>query len=281
MVLHLSPRSSPLTQKDVKMDANLPMLQRLEHSLKNAASKSRTKVVHECFDAFLSSSPEPHLSFAVPKAGLEHPQAIEALVETFYDNGRVPRLEYFHELHPKVRGALGKKNFLQDMWAPVMTLVPQDLSPASNVSATYQLLTNDDRKLETFLRCQSKAFGGIGGDDALSWLTNMTELLQSGELIGAFLEQDNTMVSGAVIQGATDGELAGVWTLPNYQRQGLSYALCQRLLADYFAKGQDLCWLSAAEGALKLYEKLGFKHAGLQINLRFDESLPELNQRAN
>jgi ribosomal protein S18 acetylase RimI-like enzyme len=263
------------------MEANLPMLQRLEHSLKNTASKSRETISHEYFDAFFSPSPEPHLSFAVPKAGLEQPQAIEALVEIFYDHGRVPRLEYFHELHPKVRGALGMQNFLQDMWAPVMTLVPKDLASASNVSATYQILTDDAGKLETFLRRQSKAFGGAGGDDALSWLTSMTELIQSGELMGAFLEQDNLMVSGAVIQGATDGELAGVWTLPNQQRQGLSYTLCQRLLADYFAKGQELCWLSAAEAATKLYEKLGFNHAGVQINLRFDESLPELDRRAD
>jgi ribosomal protein S18 acetylase RimI-like enzyme len=263
------------------MDANLPMLHRLEHSLKNAASKSREKIVHEYFDAFFSPSPEPHLSFAVPKPGLEQSRATEALIETFYDYGRVPRLEYFHELYPKVRPALGMKNFLQDMGAPVMTLTPKDLAPASQVSATYHPLTDDAGKLETFLRCQSKAFGGTGGDDALSWLASMTELLQSGELMGAFLEQDKEIVSGAVIQGATDGELAGVWTLPNYQRQGLSYALCQRLLADYFAKGQDLCWLSAAADALRLYQKLGFTHAGIQINLRFDESLPELDQKAS
>jgi ribosomal protein S18 acetylase RimI-like enzyme len=263
------------------MEANLPMLQRLEHSLKNAAAKSRTKVVHEYFDAFLSPSPEPHLSFAVPKAGLEQPKAIEALIETFYDHGRVPRLEYFHELHPNVRGALGKKNFLQDMWAPVMTLTPQDLSSATQVNAAYQPLTDDAEQMKTFLRCQSKAFGGADGDDALVWLAGMTSMMQAGELMGAFLEQQGKMVSGAVIQGATDGELAGVWTLPNYQRQGLSYALCQRLLTDYFSKGQELCWLSAAEAATKLYQKLGFAHAGVQINLRFDESLPELDQKAN
>jgi ribosomal protein S18 acetylase RimI-like enzyme len=263
------------------MDANLPMLQRLEQSLKNAAAKSRTKVVHEYFDAFFSPSPEPHLSFAIPKAGLGQPQAIEALIEAFYDHGRVPRLEYFHELHPQVRGALGKKNFLQDMWAPVMTLTPQDLSSPLQVGAVYQPLTDDTKKMETFLRCQSVAFGGAGNDDALVWLAGMTGMMQLGELVGAFLEREGKMVSGAVIQGAIDGELAGVWTLPSHQRRGLSYALCQRLLSDYFATGQELCWLSAAEAATKLYKKLGFKHAGLQVNLRFDESLPELDRKVN
>jgi ribosomal protein S18 acetylase RimI-like enzyme len=264
------------------MEANIPMLHRLERSLKNAATKSRTKVVHDYFDAFFSPSPEAHLSFAVPKAGLEQAEAIEALVATFYEYGRVPRLEYFHELHPKVRGALGEKNFLQDMWAPVMSLTPKDLfQPLGQVNATYKPLTDNKGMLENFLRCQSMAFGGSGDDDALAWLPSMSAMLQHDELIGAVLEERGKFVSGAVIQGTVDGELAGVWTLPSHQRQGLSYALCQRLLTDYFAKGQELCWLSAAEAATKLYEKLGFKHAGIQINLRFDESLPELNPPAS
>jgi ribosomal protein S18 acetylase RimI-like enzyme len=264
------------------MNANLPMLHRLEHSLKNAAAKSREKIVHEYFDAFFSPSPEVHLSFAVPKAGLEQPSAIEALIQIFHDNGRVPRLEYFHELYPNVRDVLSEKNFVQEMSAPAMTLVPEDLSPSSgNAKSTYKTLTDDAEIIENFLRCQSLAFGGSGGDEALSWLPSMLELLKNGELMGATLEQGGKLVSGAVIQGATDGELAGVWTLPSHQRQGLSYALCQRLLSEYFAKGQTLCWLSAAEGALKLYEKLGFRHVGTQLNLRFGESLLEANLPIN
>jgi ribosomal protein S18 acetylase RimI-like enzyme len=250
------------------MQTDLTMLHRLERSLKNAAVKSREKVLHERFDAFFSSSPEPHLSVAVPKVGLENPSAIASLKETFRERGRVARLEYFHELYPDLKKVLLNEKFKLDMSAPVMTLTRNDLSTAfGEVKATYKVLTADKGMLGAFLRCQSRAFGGTGADDALAWLPAMTDMLNSGELIGAVLEQEGEFVSGAVIQGAEDGELAGVWTLPDKQRQGLSYALCQRLLKEYFAEGHSLCWLSAAEGALRLYEKLGFKRVGTQLNV--------------
>jgi ribosomal protein S18 acetylase RimI-like enzyme len=249
------------------MNADLAMLHRLERSLKNAAVKSREKVLHERFDAFFSPSTEAHLSFAVPKVGLENPSAIAALKKTFREHERVARLEYFHELYPDLKKVLLDEKFKLDMSAPVMTIIHNDLSSApSEVKATYKVLPDDAGILETFLRCQSRAFGGTG-DDALAWLPAMTDMLSSGELIGAALEQEGEFVSGAVIQGAEDGELAGVWTLPSHQRQGLSYALCQRLLKEYFAEGHSLCWLSAAEGALRLYEKLGFKRVGTQLNV--------------
>jgi ribosomal protein S18 acetylase RimI-like enzyme len=250
------------------MNADLAMLHRLEQSLKNAAAKSREKVLHERFDAFFSPSLEAHLSFAVPKVGLENPSAIAALKETFREHERVARLEYFHELYPDLKKVLLDNEFKLDMSAPVMTLTRNDLSTVSGeVKATYEVLTDDREMLGSFLRCQSRAFGGTGADDALAWLPAMTDMLSRGELIGAVLEQEGEFVSGAVIQGAEDGELAGVWTLPSHQRQGLSYALCQRLLREYFAGGQSLCWLSAAEGALRLYEKLGFKQVGTQLNV--------------
>lgn len=259
------------------MNADIPMLHRLEQSLKNAAVKSREKVLHDYFDAFISSSPEPHLSFAVPKAGLENLAAIASLKETFRERRRVARLEYFHELYPELKRCLLESGFVLDMSAPVMTLVPNDLSQPSEIVATYKVLTEDKEILEKFLHRQSVAFGGSGGDDALAWLPAMTDMLRSGDLIGAVLEQNGDYVSGAVIQGADDGELAGVWTLPHKQRQGLSFALCQRLLKEYFTnnqtqKNQTLCWLSAAEGALRLYEKLGFKCVGTQLNFQLPSS---------
>lgn len=48
--------------------------------------------------------------------------------------------------------------------------------------------------------------------------------------------------------------------------RGFALVTCQALLQRYFEAGYDLCWLSAAEGAQRLYEKLGFEAVGSQLN---------------
>ncbi|MGL4609127.1 MAG: GNAT family N-acetyltransferase [Trueperaceae bacterium] len=262
------------------MNLNLAMLQRLEQSLKNAATKSREKILHDYFDAFMSPAADEHLSFAVPKPGLDTPAAITVLKETFERCGRVARLEYFHELYPALRAVLGSEGFTQTMAAPVMTLVSKNLVTddvasknwtQKNLAAfnlRYTSLVHDETMVAKFLRAQALSFGGAG-EDTLAWLPGMMDMLEQGELLGAVFLQEGQYIAGAVIQGSHDGELAGVWTLPGYRRRGLAFALCQRLLREYFAEGQTLCWLSAAEDAQTLYEKLGFQWVGTQLNLRF------------
>ena len=90
-------------------------------------------------------------------------------------------------------------------------------------------------------------------------------------MLGAGLWQEGDFVSGATVQmggplSTGVGELAGVWTRPGRQRRGLAFAVCQRLLEDSFAAGSEMCWLSAAEGAEGLYERLGFRRVGTQLN---------------
>lgn len=252
------------------------LLKRLERSLKAVGGQSRDKVRVRGFEVFIDPSSDAyHLSFAVPSdiKGDNWAEAIKEMQNVFTERSRRARLEYFHELHPDLAGALENEGFHQDMRAPVMTLQRQDLSEGTRSSATYLALTMDHSdRLEGYLRRQSLAYGGNGDDGALVWLDSMRKGLAAGDLMVAGLEQESAFVSGASIQiGGNVGELAGVWTLPQKQRRGLAYALCQTLLSDYFENGYDLCWLSAAEGALGLYERLGFRKAGTQLNYGFPE----------
>ena len=187
--------------------------------------------------------------------------------------GRRPRLEYFQELHPGLADALEAAGFRQDMSAPVMTLARENLTQlSSKVKGSYVRLMADDKdRLEPFLRGQNLAYGGDGGD-ALVWLPNLLHGLKTGRSRVAGLEQGDTFVSGAMLQmGGDVGELAGVWTLPAEQKQGFAFEVCRRLLHDYFAENYDLCWLSAAEGALGLYRRLGFESVGTQLNYGWPE----------
>ena len=249
------------------MDSNLTLLQHLEQSLKDALNATREQTMLSGFDMFISKTAEPSMNYAIPKVAEDWRLAIKELIEGCMAQGRQPRLEYFHELYPGLKNALEAAGFVQDMSAPVMILTATVLSTKkSHIDAEYSILEDKNAMLETFLKRQSLAFGGLGDETSLSWLDSLKQGLQNGSLSGAALSQKGEIVSGAIIQGKDDGELAGVWTLPSKQKQGLAYALCQRLLLDYFAKGQSLCWLSAAEDAQKLYANLGFKVVGTQLN---------------
>ena len=255
---------------------NLAVLKRLEQSLRDVGAQSREVVKTDGFMVFLDLASSAYLlSYAVPSARepADWSQAIAAMREAFESRGRRPRLEYFHELHPGLAWALEEAGFAQDMSVPVMTLAPEDLAKPTSAEGSYVRLTADDAdRLEPFLRGQSLAYGGDGGEDALVWLPHLLEGLKAGRSWVARLEQAGEFVSGAMIQGAEVGELAGVWTLPDKQKQGLAFRVCQRLLSDYFAEGRE-CWLSAAEGALSLYEHLGFERVGTQLNYGWPEGV--------
>ena len=256
---------------------NHKQLKQLESSLKLVGAQGRETLRVGPFEVYLSVSTNPTMSFATSHTDVsDWSDAVDALKQLFSGRGRLARLEYFHELYPLLVAALEAAGFRQDMTAPVMTLTPDALpptqSPASSQASTqngYRHLEADEtERLRAFLRQQTVAYGG-GADDegALAWLPQLTDGLRSGAVIMAGLEENGGFVSGATVQiGGEVGELAGVWTRPELQQQGRAYALCQRLLTDYFAAGYGLCWLSAAEGAAGLYERLGFRRVGTQLN---------------
>ncbi len=249
----------------------LAMLTALEASLRAAGTHERETVALPHFEVFFSPNRDYLLNFAVPL--LPNPgdwaSSVQSLVELFAGRERQPRLEYFHELHPHLAAALERSGFIQESQAPVMTLRAEALlSVETAADVKYQrLVGNDEAILRVFLTGQSVAYGGAADESGWGWLPSLRSGLHSGNVMAATLMREGEFLAGASIQiGGGVGELAGVWTLPAARRQGLARAVCQRLLRDYFAAGYALCWLSAAEGALRLYKLLGFERVGTQLN---------------
>lgn len=254
---------------------NKQALTQIEASMRAVGRQERMVFSQSHFEIFISSGQEDHLSFAVPlsAAPANWPQAIADMQATFAQHHKRPRLEYIADLHPELAPALEQAGLVCESHMPVMVLDMAQLSlpPDPPPLAHYQALTAADEPfLKTFLMRQSIAYGGSGGEESLGWLPNLRQGLTNGAVTGAVLLQAGEMVSGAVIQmgegGQGIGELAGVWTAPTQRQRGLAYALCQQLLADYRVSGHSFCWLSAAEGAQRLYEKLGFAYVGTQLN---------------
>lgn len=250
---------------------NMNQLVELETSLRAVGRMERETVAIPHFELFFSPHTLDHLTLAVP-VGPDPDDwrpHVAAMIGQFNQRGKRPRLEFIADLHPHLPLALEQAGLACESRAPVMTLDAAAFPPPVSPPPNYRPLNPDDAPLlRTYLIRQSVAFGGSGEDEeALGWLPNLQNGLRNGTVMAAAWHYENTILSGAVIQiGGEIGELAGVWTDPDWRGRGLAYAVCQQLLAEYAAAGYPLCWLSAAEGAQRLYEKLGFIYAGTQLN---------------
>ena len=66
--------------------------------------------------------------------------------------------------------------------------------------------------------------------------------------------------------GAT-GELVGVTTLERFRRRKIASTLSAHLVADHFARGGEVAWLSAGDSvAQATYRSIGFTDAGIYGN---------------
>ncbi|MEM7801793.1 MAG: GNAT family N-acetyltransferase [Chloroflexota bacterium] len=254
---------------------NLEFLTKIEQSLRAAGREGREVVEIDRFELFIAASDDFYINYAVPtsshETNISWDSAVKTLIQTFANYKRRPRLEMMSGCHPGLGEILEAHGISEAGRMPVMVLVPTDFKPFSLATLPQlqiaDLTTFGEDDLKRYLRQMQVGYGGPGDESALGWLPTFKHGLQNGSLTGAALLLDGEIVSGATVQiGAGIGELAGVWTDPTVRQRGFAYRLCHALLTGYFQKGYILCWLSAAEGAQRLYQKLGFKEVGIQTN---------------
>ena len=186
--------------------------------------------------------------------------ALAPAIDAFDEAQRVPRIEYFAGLHPTLHPALDAAGLDLDMEAPVMVRSGPSVLAPPTIEAE-PLRTDDD--LEAFVANQSIAYGGDAFDT--SWVCRLRDGLRNRTTTGATVTEGGEVVAGATVAWVDDiAELAGVWTLPTHRRQGLAAAVCAAAIADI---GSDtVLWLSAGPGTGTLYQRLGFRAIGTQLN---------------
>jgi ribosomal protein S18 acetylase RimI-like enzyme len=239
--------------------------------MREAAARGRTVSEIDGFTVCLAlDTPNPLLSLAVPTdtPPADPQRALAELRDVFSAHGRTARFECFAELHPELLAGLDAAGYEVEMRAPVMMLEAAGLTAAPPAVGAYAPLGPADRlRIEAALRGAHRAYGGDGETGALDWLPRLVEGLVGGTVLAGAVDAAGTPVAGAsVIVGGAAGELAGVWTLPEQRRRGYAQQACHALLTAFFARGHDLAWLSAAEGAVGLYRRLGFTPVGTQVN---------------
>ncbi len=242
--------------------------------MRDAAAPGRAVRTLPGFVACLDeASANPFLSVAVPD-GVDPEDwagALDALTAHFAGSGRRARIEAFAELRPGLLAAADAAGWTRAMTAPVLVLEPGAFAapPLPSGGAYRPFDPEDVGRIEASLRGQHAAFGGAADDGgALDWFPSLRTGLREGRVRAGAVDVAGVPVAGAVLQyGGGLAELAGVWTHPEHRRRGHARVACHALLAEAFAAGLPLAWLSAAEGALRLYEGLGFVRVGTQANL--------------
>jgi len=255
-----------------RMQHDPTTMERIEAGLRATASFARDVTLVPGFLVAIAPGSATGLAVAVPD-GVEADDLGAALADVevvFGRRGLAPAIEYVEELHPTLAAGAHARGWRTDMTAPLMVVAHPDPTAwvDDRASAVEFPGADDVATLEAYLRGQSRAYGGDGGDGALAWLPVLRAGLAAGTIVVAALTADDRVVAGASVQiGAGVGELAGVWTLPEVRRRGHAGAACAAALQRVLPLQLSFCWLSAAPGATGLYERLGFRRVATQRNL--------------
>jgi predicted GNAT family acetyltransferase len=150
---------------------------------------------------------------------------------------------------------------------PLMVCGPADLRPVEAAGIEVRPLTADDSDLvlSQFLVAAKLCFNEPPAATPQE-VESTRQNLRANVYRSAYATVDGTMAGVGSLSAAND-ELVGIGTLPGFRRRGVATAVSSRLLADHFAGGATLAWLSAGdEAAHATYRKIGFHPVGMQLN---------------
>lgn len=253
------------------MNGSPELLRRLEGQLHTALAEGSE--VHEvtAFRVHIWRTPDPfYRNVAVPvRPAVDWAAAIQALRRLFARHERRSRVEFFAELWPGLDRTLAAAGFLAESQAPVMALSGWRLPP-DEAAMTIELLNGSTPAslLRACLEGAAAAFHEPAAILAPGELERLQQGLERGSLRSAVVRAAGVPVAGASLAGCGPvAELLGVWTSAAHRRRGLARALCRRLLADFFASGGEIVWLTAgSEESLGLYSGLGFERCGTHLD---------------
>lgn len=211
------------------------------------------------------------LSYALPKPDATpdrfDPADVAALQKLFAGRGRVLRFEFFEPLHPWLAARLAGCGLKLQGAMPMMVCGPADLRPVAAAGVEVRPLAADDSDLllSSFLVTAKLCFGEPPAATPQE-VEATRQNLRDGVYRSAYATVDGAMAGVGSVSAAND-ELVGIGTLPGYRRRGVAATVSSRLVADHFAAGASLAWLSAGDGAAHAtYRKIGFQPVGMQLN---------------
>lgn len=210
------------------------------------------------------------LNFAVPspdQAEDLRPEDVDGLRRLFHEKGRRLRLEYFEALWPDLGRLLEAKGLVVEGRMPLMICGAGDFKrfAAENVAVCELRAEVDDAEIAEFLKTAKAGFG-VDSRVEPHEILEQRQYLETGVYRCAYVQLQGKMV-GVGTLAQVNNELAGIATLPEFRRRGVAATVSSHLLEQHFGAGRTYAWLSAGGNvAQAVYEKVGFRTAGVQLN---------------
>lgn len=214
--------------------------------------------------------PLPWLNFAVPMRTIareDYDVAMPLLREHFVKINRTLRFEFFADTNAALAKFLKADGLKLQAKLPVMVCTKH--TRLDNDATVLRLTpSSSNGRLLGHLACMDSCAppaAEIATEDRIEKLRD--ELAKPNTRTIVFLDGINVVGTASLLIGGRVAELIRVVTLPSHQKHGIAKALSNRLVNEFLAEGGSAVWLSAAtDVARKVYEKVGFRHLGDQLN---------------
>lgn len=257
---------------------------RIQAQLRAALHLSHEAVPAPPFTCFFH--PENDATFAnaaLPDAPItgDVDAALEEVRRIFLAHGRRPRFEYLEAYAPDLGAHLERHGYRCTMRSQLMVCTPAQLAQPP-WPATFSVSRLDgqspDADVQDLLTVQARAFGDPDAPRVSS--AEARQFRQRFRALQLFLARvDGVAVSAATLTAPFDeiAEVAGVATLPGFQRRGFAAALTFAVAQAAFAQGVELLFLTAGSvEAGRAYARAGFGAQGCGLDyLLAATDLPE------
>jgi ribosomal protein S18 acetylase RimI-like enzyme len=242
--------------------------ERIENYMRRAAALQYEVIEQPPFVLFINPrDPMRFFNYAHPlqPIGGDLSGPLAALCATFRARGRLPRFEFVEEYSPELPAALRGAGFSEEGRYELMVCVPESYQPAPAVpGAEIVRLAADSAAtdIRAYIEVQRAAYEEGETNPASEEDVENFRQNRSGGAQAYLARLDGTPACVGVYLPPLDSltELAGIGTLPALRRRGLATALTARAVADAFAAGVEIAYLTAAdERAGRVYEQVGFR----------------------
>lgn len=193
---------------------------------------------------------------------------IDHLRAFYRKHHRILRFEYIEELWPELAADLERCGLTMQARLPFMVCDRAGFRPATVPGVRLERLTvnSPEQDLVDFVITGKVAFGQTPTSAEPHEIEELAEKVKRGTCLHV-LARVASAPAGIGVVLRLSSELAGIGTRPEFRRRGVGSAVCSQLLSDHFAAGNPVAWLSAGnDAAVGLYERVGFHHAGCQLN---------------